>query len=103
MHPAIAARIKILSQLKIDEHRIPQDGRFKFKLKDNFIALRVSILPAFFGENVVLRILPESARPLSFEELGVTGHNLELVKTNIRKSWLPALRAREKRRRFIAS
>src|SRR3989344_2599087 len=85
MHPAIAARIKILSQLKIDEHRIPQDGRFKFKLKDNFIALRVSILPAFFGENVVLRILPESARPLSFEELGVTGHNLELVKTNIRK------------------
>ena len=81
----IISRIKVLSDLRIDEHQAPQDGRFKFKLKDNFIALRVSILPAFFGENVVLRILPESARPLSFEELGVTGHNLELVKTNIRK------------------
>jgi type IV pilus assembly protein PilB len=85
IHPAIIARIKILAQLKIDEHRIPQDGRFKFKIKDNFIALRVSILPAFFGENIVLRILSESARPLSLEELGLTGHNLELVKSNIKK------------------
>lgn len=85
IHPAIVARIKILSQLKIDEHRIPQDGRFKFKIKDNFIALRVSILPSFYGENIVLRILPESARPLSLEELGLAGHNLELVKMNIRK------------------
>ena len=85
IHPAITARIKILAQLKIDEHRIPQDGRFKFKLKDSIIALRVSILPAFYGENIVLRILPESARPLSLEELGLTSHNLELVKKNIRK------------------
>lgn len=85
IHPAILARVKILSQLKIDEHRIPQDGRFKFKIKGNFIALRVSILPAFYGENIVMRILPESARPLALEELGITGHNLELVKTNIRK------------------
>ena len=85
IHPAIVARIKILSQLKIDEHRVPQDGRFKFKLKDEYIALRVSILPAFYGENIVLRILPESQRPLSLEELGVVGHNLELVKKNIDK------------------
>lgn len=85
IQPAIVARIKILSQLKIDEHRIPQDGRFKFKIRETNIALRVSILPAFFGENMVLRILPESARPLALEELGVTGHNLELVKKNISK------------------
>lgn len=85
IHPAIVARIKILSQLKIDEHRVPQDGRFKFKIKDVFIALRVSILPAFYGENMVLRILPESARPLALEELGITGHNLELIKKNIKK------------------
>jgi len=85
IHSAITARIKILSQLKIDEHRIPQDGRFKFKIKGNFIALRVSILPAFFGENIVLRILPESARPLALEELGLVGHNLDLVKNNINK------------------
>lgn len=85
IHPAIVARIKILSQLKIDEHRIPQDGRFKFKIKESFIALRVSILPAFYGENIVMRILPESARPLALEELGLTGHNLELIKSNIKK------------------
>jgi len=85
IHPAIIARIKILSQLKIDEHRVPQDGRFKFKIKDSYIALRVSILPAFFGENIVLRILTESARPLALEELGFTGHNLDLVKNNIKK------------------
>ncbi|KKP59871.1 MAG: Type 4 fimbrial assembly protein PilB [Candidatus Gottesmanbacteria bacterium GW2011_GWA1_34_13] len=85
IHQAIVARIKILSQLKIDEHRIPQDGRFKIKIKENIIAFRVSILPAFYGENIVLRILPETARPLSLEELGVTGHNLELVKTSIKK------------------
>lgn len=85
IHPAIIARIKILSQLKIDEHRIPQDGRFKFKIKESYIALRVSILPSFYGENIVLRILAESARPLSFEELGLTGFNLELVNRNIVK------------------
>ncbi|OGG05092.1 hypothetical protein A2Z33_06635 [Candidatus Gottesmanbacteria bacterium RBG_16_52_11] len=85
IHPAIVARIKILSRLKIDEHRIPQDGRFKFKISDMFIALRVSILPAFYGENVVLRLLSESARPLALEELGLTGRNLELVKNNIMK------------------
>lgn len=85
IQPAIVARIKILAQLKIDEHRIPQDGRFKFKIKDSYIALRVSILPGFFGENIVLRILPESARPLSLEELGVTSHSLDLVKVNIKK------------------
>lgn len=85
IHPGIVARIKILSQLKIDEHRIPQDGRFKFKVQENYIALRVSILPSFYGENIVLRILPESARPLSLEELGLTGHNLDLVRNNIRK------------------
>jgi type IV pilus assembly protein PilB len=85
LHPAIIARIKILAQLKIDEHRIPQDGRFKFKVNENYIALRVSILPAFYGENIVLRILAESARPLSLEELGISGHNLELVKNNIKK------------------
>lgn len=85
IQPAIVARIKILSQLKIDEHRIPQDGRFKFKIKNSFIALRVSILPSFYGENIVMRILAESARPLALEELGLTGHNLELIKNNIKK------------------
>jgi len=85
IHSSLVARIKILSSLKIDEHRMPQDGRFKFKIEANFIALRVSILPTFFGENVVLRLLAESARPLSLEELGFTGNSLELITRNIKR------------------
>jgi type IV pilus assembly protein PilB len=82
---ALIARIKILSNLKIDEHRIPQDGRYKFAIDEDIIALRISIIPGFYGENVVMRLLPESTRPLSLEELGVTGHNLEIIKTNMYK------------------
>ncbi len=85
IHPALVARIKILSSLKIDEHRIPQDGRFKFKVHDDFISLRVSILPTFFGENIVMRLLPESARPLSLEELGILGESLPLIHKNIQR------------------
>ncbi len=85
IHPAIIARIKILSGLKIDEHRIPQDGRFKLKISDELIAFRVSIIPSFYGENIVLRLLAESTRPLSLEELGITGKQLELLKSNIKK------------------
>jgi len=80
---AIVARIKILSNLKIDEHRIPQDGRYKFTIDRNIIGLRVSIIPSFYGENIVMRILPETSRPLSLEELGVSGHNLALIKNNL--------------------
>ena len=80
---AIVARIKILSNLKIDEHRIPQDGRYKFVLDDDVVSLRISIIPGFYGENVVMRILQETNRPLSLEELGLTGHNLEIVRANI--------------------
>lgn len=85
IQPAIVARIKVLSNLKIDEHRIPQDGRFKFQIDQALIALRVSIIPAFYGENVALRLLPESARPFSLEELGISGQNLEIIKENIKK------------------
>lgn len=80
---ALVARIKILSNLKIDEHRIPQDGRYKFTSDGEIVSLRVSIIPGFYGENVVMRLLREEARPLSLEELGLVGHNLELVRSNI--------------------
>lgn len=85
IQPALVARVKILAQLKIDEHRIPQDGRFKFKIYESDISLRVSILPTFFGENVVMRLLPESARPLSLEELGVTADSLAKLRSSIKK------------------
>ncbi len=80
---AIVARVKILSNLKIDEHRIPQDGRYKFKMDEDIIALRISIIPGFYGENVVMRLLKETARPLSLEELGISGHGLELLRSSI--------------------
>lgn len=82
---ALVARIKILSNLKIDEHRIPQDGRYKFTINEEVIALRISIIPGFYGENVVMRVLHESQRPLSLEELGLIGSGLEILKTNISK------------------
>lgn len=85
IHSALVARVKILASLKLDEHRVPQDGRFKFKLEEGFMALRVSVLPAFYGENVVMRLLAESARPLSLEELGYSGRSLEIVLSNIHK------------------
>lgn len=82
---ALVARIKILSNLKIDEHRIPQDGRHKFSVDQGGVSLRISIIPGFYGENVVMRILRESARPLSLEELGVVGKGLDIIKENITK------------------
>src|SRR3989344_726707 len=85
VHAALIARIKILASLKIDEHRVPQDGRFKIQVYENFISLRVSIVPGFYGENIVARLLPESTRPLSLEELGITGRDLEKVKVNMGK------------------
>lgn len=82
---AIVARIKILSKLKIDEHRTPQDGRYKFVIDGDVIALRISIIPGFYGENVVMRILHETARPSSLEELGLKSKGLELIRSNIRR------------------
>jgi len=82
---ALVARIKILSNLKLDEKRVPQDGRYKFDIGGDPISLRISIIPGFYGENVVMRLLNESSRPLSLEELGLTGHNLDLVRDSIRK------------------
>lgn len=82
---ALVARVKILSNLKIDEHRTPQDGRYKFAVDGDMVSLRISIIPGFYGENVVMRLLREANRPLSLEELGLSGSNLELVRSNVTK------------------
>jgi len=87
IHAAIVARIKILSMLKIDEHRIPQDGRFKFQLKGSFIALRCFYSPGFlWGEYCVAYIWQNLPDRCHFEELGLTGHNLDLVKKKYRET-----------------
>jgi type II secretory ATPase GspE/PulE/Tfp pilus assembly ATPase PilB-like protein len=82
---AVVSRIKILANLKIDEHRVPQDGRFKFAMGSKQVALRVSTLPIMDGEKVVMRILDESARALTLDELGFTGHALETIIRNLHK------------------
>jgi type IV pilus assembly protein PilB len=82
---AVISRIKILANLKIDEHRVPQDGRFKFTLGSRQVALRVSTLPIMDGEKIVMRILDESARALTLDELGFSGHALETIVRNLHK------------------
>ena len=81
----IVARIKVLSNLKLDEHRLPQDGRFKVEAEDYKYSVRVSILPVFDGEKIVMRLLPESAKAYTLEELGLRGEALERVQINLRK------------------
>ena len=76
---SLISRIKILANLKIDEHRAPQDGRFKISVNEHIYALRVSTLPIVDGEKVVMRILDESSKPATLEELGYWGEALEAV------------------------
>lgn len=87
LQKAIVARIKILSDLKIDEHRVPQDGRFKFQVDEEVVSARVSIIPAFYDENISLRLLLESTRPLPLEELGLTGKNAKIISENLKKPY----------------
>jgi len=81
----IVARIKVLSNLKLDEHRLPQDGRFKIESEDYKYSVRVSILPVFNGEKAVMRLLPEKARGYNLEGLGLRDESLERVQEAIRK------------------
>lgn len=82
---AIVARIKVLSNLKIDEHRLPQDGRFKIEKDGYKFSLRVSTIPIFDGEKVVIRLLDESAKASSLEELGFQKSALEAIVRNVKK------------------
>jgi type IV pilus assembly protein PilB len=76
---SIAARIKVLSNLKLDEKRLPQDGRFKIDLNGEKISFRVSTLPTYFGEKTVMRVLRESSSGLTLEGLGFHGEALERI------------------------
>lgn len=81
----IVARIKVLSNLKLDEHRLPQDGRFKIETGDYKYSIRVSVLPTFSGEKIVMRLLAESSKALNLEELGLRGSALEKTQINLKK------------------
>jgi len=81
----IVARIKILSNLKLDEHRLPQDGRFKIEQDDRRVAFRVSMLPVYAGEKIVMRLLDESSKGLTLEGMGLWGNPLEIIHQAIKK------------------
>lgn len=77
--PNITARIKVLSNLKLDEKRLPQDGRFKVESEQERVSFRVSILPTYYGEKTVMRLLRESSAGFSLEGLGFHGEALERI------------------------
>ena len=85
LQQGIMARIKVLSNLRLDEHRLPQDGRFKIESSELKISFRVSIIPVYDGEKVVMRLLREEGHNNSLENLGVHGESLERVHRAIRK------------------
>ena len=77
--PGIVARVKVLANLKLDEKRLPQDGRFKIEADGDRVSLRVSTFPTFFGEKVVLRLLREGGAGFTLEALGLHGSDLDHV------------------------
>lgn len=84
VHDAVVSRIKILSNLKIDEKRQPQDGRFTFRLAEQEVDLRVSTLPTVHGEKIVMRLLKKTGRVPSLAELGLRGNGLKFIEEAIR-------------------
>lgn len=87
VHNAVVARIKVLSNMKLDERRKPQDGRFSARIEGRKIDFRVSTFPAYYGEKVVMRILDQAKGVKKLEEMGFTPKNLEMVKEAIDKPY----------------
>lgn len=85
IEPALVSRIKILSNLKIDEHRIPQDGNFTVKVAQKEVDLRIAISPVVWGEQVVIRLLDKSGNSFDIEEMGYAGRALRAIRSGIRK------------------
>lgn len=84
--PLLVARVKILANLQIDEHRVPQDGRFRFELDDGtYVDVRVNVMPVFHGEKVEMRLLRNSARPLTLHDLGFSKPDEDILQEEIKK------------------
>jgi len=87
IHGALVARIKLLAGLKIDEHYKPQDGRFRYQIVSQIVDVRVSVMPTFHGEKIVMRLLEATQKPLSVEELGMLPHDSAIVYRNLEKTY----------------
>ncbi len=86
LHASVVSRIKVMANLKIDETRIPQDGRIRVNVEGMIVDLRISTLPLSQSEKVVIRILDTSGGGLTFQQLGFEGKNLQYVEDNIKKA-----------------
>jgi len=84
--PPLISRIKILSNLKIDEHRIPQDGEFSIHVADKDIDLRIAISPVVWGEQVVIRLLDKSGTSFKLEDMGYKGRSLRMIREGLKQS-----------------
>jgi type IV pilus assembly protein PilB len=87
VHSAVVARIKILSNMRLDEKRKPQDGRFSAKIENRKIDFRVSTFPTYFGEKVVMRILDQEKGVKKLDDLGLSAENLVAIKAAITKPY----------------
>lgn len=85
IEPALISRIKILSNLKIDEHRVPQDGNFGIHMAGKDVDLRIAISPVVWGEQVVIRLLDKSGSSFNLEDMGYAGRALRMIRNGIRK------------------
>lgn len=85
IEPALVSRIKILSKLKIDEHRVPQDGQFAVAVNNKEVDLRIAISPVVWGEQVVIRLLDKSGNSFSLEDMGYAGRSLRTIRKGIKR------------------
>ena len=85
IEPALVSRIKILSNLKIDEHRVPQDGQFAVKVSNKEVDLRIAISPVVWGEQVVIRLLDKTGNTFDLEQMGYAGRALRTIRKGVKK------------------
>ncbi len=85
IEPALVSRIKILSNLKIDEHRVPQDGQFAVKVGDKEVDLRIAISPVVWGEQVVIRLLDKTGNTFDLEQMGYAGRGLRMIRKGVKR------------------
>lgn len=87
VHEAVVSRIKILTDMQLDEKRKPQDGRFSAKIDNNQVDFRVSTFPTYLGEKVAIRILDTEKGVYTLEDLGMSGRNLQATKNSLKKPY----------------
>jgi type IV pilus assembly protein PilB len=85
IEPALVSRVKILANLKIDEHRVPQDGQFTVKIAGKEVDLRIAISPVVWGEQIVIRLLDKSGNSFDIEEMGYAGRALRVIRHGIKR------------------